>query len=249
MNHIKSQWFTTFNQLKSKDSRLFTFPFSGAGAVIYQPWVKDFNNTDIQLVGVQLPGREARLHEPALLNLELLVEQLSIAILPFTNKPYSFFGHSLGGLVAFELSRKLRKLDANLPEHLFVSAFRAPDMINPNPILHRLSDHDLIEKMRVYGGTAEAIISNEDLMAILLPIIRADFTLFENYYYQIEPPLDVPITALSGQIDHVVKPSYMTDWILQTNQTFEHHIYEGDHFFLSKKQDEIVRLLMCKLLP
>ena len=248
MNDFNSPWFTHYNQSKSADYRLFTFPFSGAGSVIYQPWVKGFNVANLQVVGVQLPGREARLHEPALLNLELLIEQLSTAILPYTDKPYSFFGHSLGGLVAFELCRALRKLGANLPENLFVSAFRAPDMINPNPILHRLSDSDLTEKMRAYGGTAEAIISNADLMAILLPIIRADFTIFENYHYLIEPPLDLPITALSGRFDSVVKSSYMKDWCLQTSQTFEHLTFEGDHFFLSKNQQKIIDMLKCKIL-
>lgn len=248
MNDFNSPWFTSYNQSKSEDSRLFTFPFSGAGSVIYQPWVKDFSDTDLQIVGVQLPGREARLHEQALLSLDLLIEQLSTAILPYTDKPYSFFGHSLGGLVAFELTRELRKLGENLPEHLFVSAFRAPDMINPNPILHRLSDSELIEKMRAYGGTVEAIISNADLMAILLPIIRADFTLFENYHYPIEAPLDLPITALSGRVDQVVKPNYMTDWRVQTNQKFEHLIYGGDHFFLNKNQAKIIDMLKSKLL-
>lgn len=176
-------------------------------------------------------------------DLALLLASLLPAITPLLDKPFVFFGHSMGALMAFELCRSLRKQGLPLPQHLFVSAFRAPDMPNPNRELHRLSDQGIIDSLRQYGGTPEAVLSNKELMAMFLPVLRADFALHENYRYLPEAPLPCPMTALSGISDTIIRPDYMFNWQRQTAAGFEQVQYEGDHFFLHKHMNAIQQRL------
>lgn len=232
-------WFNTYSLPQQGQARVFAFPYSGAGSMAYFQWAKHCQGSNVDFIGVQLPGRENRLREKPVADLAVLLAALLPAITPLLDKPFVFFGHSMGALLAFELCRALRKQGLPLPQHLFVSAFRAPDMPNPNRELHRLSDQGIIDSLRQYGGTPEAVLSNKELMAMFLPVLRADFALHENYRYPPEAALPCPITALSGISDTIIRPDYMFNWQRQTAASFEQVQYEGDHFFLHQHMNAI----------
>jgi surfactin synthase thioesterase subunit len=242
-----SDWFTDFGQSHNKAARIFAFPYSGAGTVVYQSWVKEFAQKDISLLGVQLPGRENRYKETLMTDLRTLINQLTDEIQPLTDKPFVFFGHSLGGLIAFELCRELRRRNQSLPAHLFISAFRTPDMPNPNPELHNLNDQQLIQKIREYGGTPESILSSVELMALFTPILKADFKLFETYEHQREAPLACPVTTFCGRADNIVKPEYMKNWSQQSASLVKHHLLPGAHFFLDQCKQAILEQITAAL--
>jgi medium-chain acyl-[acyl-carrier-protein] hydrolase len=153
MNNTTSPWFTHYNQPMKNQARLFAFPYSCAGISAYHQWSEGFSQQGIDFIGVQLPGRENRLSDNPISQLPLLIDNLLSAMTPLTDKPFVFFGHSLGALVAFELCRALRKKGLNLPLHLFVSAFRPPSRPNPNKVLHQLTRNDFIDGIRAYGNT------------------------------------------------------------------------------------------------
>lgn len=244
---LSSPWFSTYGLPQRGQARVFAFPYSGAGASAYFQWAKHCQSHGSDFIGVQPPGRENRLREKPLTDLSTLLASLLPAITPLLNKPFVLFGHSMGALIAFELCRSLRKQGLPLPQHLYVSGFRAPDMPNPNKELHRLSNQGIIDNLRQYGGTPEVVLNNKELMAMFLPVLRADFALHETYRYQPEVPLPCPITALSGVSDSIIKPDYMRNWERQTAQRFEPVHYEGDHFFLHKQMSAILHRLQQAL--
>lgn len=239
-----SPWFSTYGLPQQGQSRIFAFPYSGAGASLFNQWSKHcFNNSTTDLIGVQLPGRGSHLKTKPFSDLPLLIEQLVIAIKPLLDKPFIFFGHSLGALIAFELCRALRREDLPLPKHLFISAFRSPELPNPNRPLHQLSKAGIVDELRNYAGTPKEILADHKIMMLFLPLLRADFSLHETYQYQTDTPLSCPISILSGTDDHVAKPASMKNWQQQTSNRFDHTQYPGDHFFLNQQYQSIIHLL------
>ncbi len=226
-----NSWLSCYGLPQYSQARVFAFPYSGGGASIFSKWGQTFSENKIDFIGVQLPGREDRLREEPFSNLASLVKQLLSIISPWLDKPFVFFGHSLGGLVAFELCRALHRQQLPLPKHLFISAFRAPELPNLHPNLHHLPEADIIKGLREYTCTPEAILSSQELRALFLPLLRADFSLHETYRYQQEEPLPCPITTLSAGDDRIVPPDILFNWYKQTSAIFQQVQYEGDHFF------------------
>lgn len=215
---------------------LFCFPFSGGSATSFAGWEQALP-MDIELFSIQLPGRENRLREAPFTRIETLIPVLEEALGPLlAARPYAFFGHSLGALICFALARQLRHSGVRGPEQLFVSAHRAPQLPHPYEPIHHLPADSFIEKLRTYNGTPEHVLQNQELMALLLPFIQADFALYENYVYTDELPLDCPIIAFGGASDTKVSRSELAHWRSQTRGTFELRMLAGDHFFLQSNK-------------
>ncbi len=151
LKHLQSPWFTTYGLPQQGQTRIFVFPYSGAGTSVFHQWAQDFRNSPTDFIGLQPPGRESRLKEQPFSHLPDLLDTLLPLITPLLDKPFVLFGHSLGALVAFELCRALRKQGLPLPRMLFISAFRSPELPNPNQELHRLPAAEIIDGLRSYG--------------------------------------------------------------------------------------------------
>ncbi len=233
-----NSWLTCSKPNPQAKVRLFCFPYAGGGSLIFREWSQELLPY-IEVYAIQLPGRESRLQEPAFNRLQPLVEQLSQAILPNLNQPFAFFGHSMGGLIAFEVTRCLRRLGLR-PMHLFISGARAPHLPDLDPPIHNLPQIEFIEELRRFNGTPTTILENAELMELLLPTLRADFAVLETYIYTPEPPLSCPITVFGGLEDEIVNQDELKAWKEHTNQTFCLQMLPGNHFFL---QQERVRLL------
>ncbi|NJR71043.1 MAG: thioesterase [Synechococcales cyanobacterium CRU_2_2] len=213
--------------------RLFCFPFAGGSAQVYYDWPKVLPPS-IELHAVELPGRGRRFAEEPLTALGPLVRSLVPHIQRQADKPFIFFGHSLGGLIAFELARRLQQLGGSSPLHLYVSAARAPQIERPHPSIFALPDAQFIEAIRCYDGTPEAILENQELMELLLPSLRADFSVLENYRYQPIPLLTCPLSAFSGKADEITRAEEVQPWEAQTQSQFVHQFVEGGHFFVNQ---------------
>ena len=226
--------------------RLFCFPYAGGGASIYQKWTS-FMPAEIELCAVQLPGRENRLREKPCDQVKQLVEMLGQELHPYIDLPFAFFGHSMGAIIGFELLRYLRRNGESTPNHFFVSGCRAPHLPAETAPIHNLPDSALLGELRRLKGTPEEILSNTELMGMLLPLLRADFALFENYKYEREDVLTCPITAFAGQGDSRAYPQVMADWRKHTCEAFTLYTLPGDHFFLHQAQDELVARIVTIL--
>ncbi len=161
----------------------------------YYPW-RNSLRPEIELLLVHLPGREHRLREPLITDFTFLVNKLADKLyMDAAEKPFAFFGHSMGALVAFEVARELRRRHGLLPEHLFLSGFRAAHIKDPDPPCSELPEPAFIKHLDQFEGIPDLVKQDEELRALFLPILRADFKALETYHYKAEIPFSCPITV------------------------------------------------------
>jgi len=228
--------------------RLFCFCYAGGNASTFLDW-QSAMHPEIEICAIQLPGRGSRFHEPPLENFSELVATLSILIGKNSTLPFVFFGHSLGGLVAFELARNLRAQGFTMPQELFISGCPAPRYRGASKGLHRLPDDQLIDELKRYNGTPQEILDNGELMKLVLPTIRADFSLVEDYKYRAEEILSVPITVLAGTSEERDSLVQVTGWSDETSETCRVQWFDGDHFFVNSDRDNVLIFLNSSLMP
>jgi medium-chain acyl-[acyl-carrier-protein] hydrolase len=215
--------------------RLFCFPYAGTGASIFRTW-SDSLPADIEVCPIQFPGRGARTMETPFTQLAPLVQALAQALVPLLDKPFAFFGHSLGALVGFELARQLRRQSGVQPIRLFVSAARAPQIPHRNRPIHALPEGEFLVELRRLNGIPEKVLEDVELMQIMLPVLRADFAVYETYVYSTELPLHCPISIFGGLQDHRVSRDDLEAWRDQTRVSSSLRMFPGDHFFLNTTQ-------------
>ncbi len=211
--------------------RLFCLPYAGGAAAIYRSWRRAAPG-HIQVCALELPGRGSRSRETPYSSLEPLVKELAVSLGGALDQPFALFGHSMGALIAFELARALREQGAPQPAHLFVSAAASPDTAQDGPPVHNRTDAQIMRKLRELNGTPEELLADEELMTLMMPVIRADFALLETYGYREEPPLDVPLTVFGGRSDPAVPPGALAGWRRQSAVGSRLRFFPGDHFFL-----------------
>lgn len=180
---------------------------------------------------MQLPGREGRLREPPFTRIEPLIAALADH-LPFADLPFAFFGHSMGALVAFELARELARRGEPSPRHLFVSGRRGPQVPSREEPLHDLPEPRFLVRLRELNGTPEEVLAHPELMEIILPLLRADFTLHETYDYRPDASLPIGVSALGGVADPEVNRDDLEAWRGETGGPFRLRMFPGDHFFV-----------------
>ena len=229
--------------------RLFCFPHAGGAAASYVGWARALESQSIELAAAQLPGRDGPADEPPCMNLDLLVDMFADAIAPMIDRPYAFFGHSLGALVAFELARGLRDRHAVAPIHLFVSGAFAPQLPADSAALRFIEgDTAFLEAVATkYGGVPRIVLEQADLRASVVPALRADLALTETYTYRSAPPLSCPISAYAGAADPVVTPERLAQWREQTCAEFSWRLFDGQHFYLNRARDTLLADVTSRL--
>ncbi len=228
---MTSPWFP-FGTADDAGLRLICLPHAGAGASGYRTWGRGLP-ADLGACPVQLPGRESRLGEQPHDRIGPLVAALADVVIEQLRPPYAVFGHSLGAAVGYELTRRLLELGAPAPLHLFVSGRHAPQQPNRHAILHDLGPADLVAELTKLGGTPAAVLADPDLLAMITPLLKADFAVNETYRFagfEAAPPLDVPITAFAAAADPRVRPAEMSGWSEHTTAGFRLHPLPGGHF-------------------
>ena len=227
--------------------RLFCFSYAGGGASLFRSWSEDLP-TDIEVCAIQLPGRESRLAEPPLSSMRAIVDALSTRLAACLDGPFAFLGHSMGALVAFELACELRRRHMPGPTHLVLSAHAAAHLPPRRPPLHQLDTDLFIERIRAMGGTPAEVFQSPELVDLMLPSIRADFTVCETYVPRDEPPLDCRITALGGIADPDVDESSLWAWSALTRERpFSVRLFPGGHFFIREQQQVLLQTISQEL--
>jgi surfactin synthase thioesterase subunit len=244
-----SPWLLRFVEHPDASANLVCIPWAGGGAAAFRSWTRSLP-ANVQMLAVQPPGRGPRAAEPPLRSVFELARSLAAVLEPFRDTPLVLFGHSLGGLVAFELARELRR-GGVVPALLAVAGVQAPHHHYLGPPTHGLPDRLLLEKLRRWGGTPVELADDQDLMDLVLPPLRADLEAYETYVHHPEPPLEIPITAFSAHDDRRADPEKIRAWKEQTCADFRFYDFDGGHFFvqtraiefLSRLGDELGRVL------
>ncbi|MEQ9332862.1 alpha/beta fold hydrolase [Thalassobaculum sp.] len=242
----RSAWFARVRPRPEAAVRLFCFPHAGGAASSYFHWPAALDGVDV--LAVQPPGREGRLAEPPIADMPALLDCLVAEVEPHLDRRTLFFGHSMGALVAFELARELRRRGLPAPERLYVSGRRAPTVPTAEAPLHALPDPELVAELnRRFGGLPAAILAEPELMALFLPVIRADLTVLERHAFSRDPVLDLPITALGGEDDARAPESGLAAWRELTSADFAVRRFPGGHFYLHDRREAFLRDLAAML--
>ncbi|MFD8850171.1 thioesterase II family protein [Streptomyces sp. NPDC059604] len=226
--------------------RLICFPWAGAGALGYASWELP-EELATEVWAVQLPGRENRVGQPPLRRITAMVDMLLPALKPLMDRPFAFFGHSMGALLAFELARALRRAGEPVPEHVFLSGMRAPDLPPWRPAASVLDDESLLRRLDEMAGPSESAVRDRELLLWLAPTIRADLEACETHRHLDEPPLDVPLTLLTAVDDVEVRVDEVAGWWRHGTAVGPPRVFEGGHLYLLDRRREVLDLVTAEL--
>lgn len=224
------------------------FPYAGGGPTAFGKWISDFP-AHIEVRIAHYPGRGSRHNEAPIKDLAVLIGSIQFAIQPLLDKPFAFFGHSFGGLVAYVLTQSLRQNNLPQPKVLFISACSAPHIPDPNPSTHTLTDPEFVNALRKFNGIPSEIVNNPKIIELLLPTLRADFEAVESYQHDSsERPLSCPIVVFGGSNDPRVSQERMEGWASLTRSRFTSIYFPGDHFYINSVKDEIVQSITREMM-
>ncbi|MEO3754162.1 alpha/beta fold hydrolase [Streptomyces sp. B6B3] len=225
-------------------TRLFCFPCAGRGASVYRSWQR-LLAPEVEVLPVQLPGREGRATEPPYTDMDSLMAGLLPVLrdqLRDRTERYALFGHSLGAVVAFEAARRLQAA-GRPPSRLVVAAQRPPNEPSDRPPLHDLPRAAFLTMLGLYGQVPVELFDDPAAVALAATGLRADFALLETYAAPDEPVLACPVTALAGLADSSVPPGVMRAWGRLTTGDLTFRPIPGDHFFVHQRTAEVTALL------
>ncbi|MDX2229704.1 MAG: alpha/beta fold hydrolase [Leptolyngbyaceae cyanobacterium bins.349] len=227
---LPSPWLKCLAPNSQASLRLFCFPYAGGSAATFG-CCSEFLPAWIEMWAIQLPGRSDRFKEAPIYQLSSLVQLLFPHLQPHLDRPFAFWGHSMGALLSFEVARTLRTERHISPCHLFVSGRRAPHLPDRLPHLHTLADQEFLAELHRFNGTPSKVLNHPELMQLLLPCLRADFSICGTYVYVDQAPLECWIAAFAGTQDSSEPPELLEGWRLQTRSQFSLQVLPGDHFF------------------
>ena len=264
---IGNRWLVVHRPNPSATVRLFGFPFAGGGAATFRPWA-DRLDPGIELVAIEPPGRQTRIDEAPLHDIESLLQQLVPELLPLLDKPFAVYGHCLGALTLFETVRKLIGEHGVAPMHIFVSGARPPDELQRHQAfetdllerllklpeynlfepIYRQPDAVFAEAIRRFNVVAtESLVQDPELRRLILPAIRAEFEMASNYRHTPEPPWDVPITCLTGIHDLYVSAENARSWGRFTKKRFQLFTLDSEHFIVVDDDRFLLRVINREL--
>jgi medium-chain acyl-[acyl-carrier-protein] hydrolase len=227
--------------------RLLCVPYAGVGPSAYRRWAQDLS-PDIEVVVVHLPGREGRLREAPFTRIEPLIDAAAPALRGYLDLPFAMFGHSMGALVGFELARRFRDEGWGSPTQLLVSGRRAPHLPPRYPAITHLPDGEFAQEIRRrYNGIPDEVMKHPDLLALLLPGLRADLAVIETYAHRPGPPLGCPIAAFGGLADAEATEAELVGWRQQTTGALSVRMFPGGHFFIQSAHEELMRIVTDEL--
>ncbi|MEU8922113.1 alpha/beta fold hydrolase [Kitasatospora sp. NPDC048545] len=242
---VDNPWFRRFNPSDSAPARVVIFPHAGGSASYYLEYANALA-PHADVLAVQYPGRQNRFLEPTISSVDELADELFRELQDWTDRPFLFFGHSMGAAVAFETARRFERHGVKGPERLFVSAGRAPSLPRDSEV-HTLPDDELFAEIVELGGTDERILDIPALKELILPALRADYTAIETYRCARDATVSVPITGLVGETDPNATVEQVGQWDRHTTGGFDLRVFPGGHFYLADRIAEVVQLVVSRL--
>jgi len=242
---VTGRWFAT-EPLAAAAVQLVCVPHAGAGASAYRDWQERLG-PEIEVLPVQLPGREARFGEPLVRSVSGVVDELVGPVLERVRGPVAVFGHSMGALIGYELAHALAER-GHAPVHLFASGYPAPHLPHVGPALHTLPEQEFQDHIVELQGTASEVLDHPELMGLLLRVLKADYELCETYRHPERPAFAVPVTALGGEQDPDTEGERLARWEDLSTGRSTARWFSGGHFYLHHHLDELMAIIEDTLL-
>lgn len=241
---MKNKWVVTPGPLANADIKLLCFPYAGGGVHIYFPWRHSLP-PNVELNIIQPPGRGTHLGQAPIDDMNALVGSLLPNVSQLLQGKYVVYGHSLGSRVAFELVRQAMLRGFPPPLHFFASGSASPKRKAIERKLYELPDAEFIAELKNMKGSPPQVLENEQLMAILLPTLRADFKMAENYSCRHNFTIPSPVTVLSGKEDKVAEEQLQMwgDFFVESDIVK----CDGGHFFIDSHRQQVLDIVNRKL--
>ncbi len=216
-------WFCHRGSVPNANIRLFCLPYGGHGASLFREWQEKLPS-NIEVCPVQVPGRESRINETPIDNIEEMTDMLEKVLSPDIDRPYAFYGHSMGALIAFRAAYRLRKIFPEVPAHFFAGAFRSPS-IYPSPTPKKLRQQIMCRRMDA--------MENDEMRMVLKRAEECDKKIMASWKPdKEEPPFDVPVTVFHGENDTYTMLKDAERWKELTTGDFKRHTLPGGHLFM-----------------
>lgn len=220
---------------------LFCIPYAGGTRQAFNQFLPHF--PDLNVVVLELPGKGMRYGEPHIDDLNKLVDDVYAQIKREPLHQYYFWGHSMGALLAFLVTRRIAEDQLKLPGHLFLSGRAAP-ATQRKVMKHLLPKDAFFEMLIKMGGIPKEIAGDRDLLEFFEAMIRADFKAVETFEYVRKQPLEVPLTIMMGS-DEEFSYGEALDWKSETSAGCEIVEFPGGHFFIYDHIEKITELIKC----
>jgi medium-chain acyl-[acyl-carrier-protein] hydrolase len=246
----RNPWFLVPQAHLEPRIRLICLPHAGAGASAYFSWGALLRPSGIEVAAVQYPGHESRISETPIADAAAVTAALADAWTELSaDRPCAVFGHSMGALLAFELAAELSRRGArNPPRRLFLSGHNPPHAARRMPPIGGLPDDRFLSEIASrYGSLPESVLAHPEMMALLLPVLRADFRLLENYRPRSAAPVEVPFSVLGAVLDPWTSEPELSEWRRYSVGEFRLRMFAGGHFFPQKSRDEVLAAIRADL--
>ncbi|MEW6742823.1 MAG: alpha/beta fold hydrolase [Planctomycetota bacterium] len=243
----RTPWIALCRPSPQSRLRLFCFPCAGRGSTMYRQWIGGMP-PGVEVCPVQLPGRETRCGEPPYRRVQPLVADAALALQPFLDRPFAVFGHSMGGLVAFEFVRHVRRAYGLEPVLLVVSGEPAPHLAGGSPPRYNLPDEEFLAHIKSLNGTPAEALASRELMEFMLPVIKADFEVCDCYQYLSDAPLDCRVAAYGGADDPESPREQLAAWRDHAARDFVLRTFPGNHFYLDSCRESLLQALAQDLI-
>lgn len=236
-------WFRRYRPAKNPSARLVCLPHAGGSAPFFLPVAAALCPTGVDVVAVQYPGRQDRRSERPIDNMPELADRLYGVLRGEPELPVTFFGHSLGAIVAFEVVRRF-EADGLGPVPLFASGRRSPSSHRDHDDdVHTRDDAGIMAELRRLNGTSSMLLNDDEMMRAALPALRADYCVAETYRCAPEDTVSSPITVLTGDSDPKTSLDEAQAWAQHTSGAFDLHVFPGGHFYLTDHVDAVNKIL------
>lgn len=241
-----SRWIERTGNRTTPRFRMFCFPYAGGTAAIFRDWAETVA-LDVEICAIRLPGREGRHADPPFRRAERVAESLTPILQDFLDLPFVMFGHSMGAILAYEITRAIRTATAVEPRALLVSAHRAPHLPRRGRDRHDLPREQLIAELKALNGTPAEVFQHDDLLDFVLPILRSDLELVESWSSPAGVRLSCPVVAFAGSDDRNVSAEEVAGWAAVTSGPFRSVALAGDHFFINSAKANFLHALRREL--
>ncbi|MEO5892706.1 MAG: thioesterase domain-containing protein [Ferruginibacter sp.] len=230
-----------------KTTNLFCLPFAGGNKYSYRDFA-GMAPSFLNIITLEYPGRGTRMREPLPVNIHALTNDLYEQLSPLLNDDdYAIYGHSLGGLMTYLLTRKLQENGRKLPTHLFITGTTGPSSISRSEKKrHLLNKTEFIAEIKDLDGMPDEILNNDELLLYFEPILRSDFKISEEYVYLEEPPLQIPVTVITGTEEDMEMEDIQL-WQKETIYPVDFKRLPGKHFFIFQHTFRIIEIISKKL--